>query len=204
MIKTDLDNYYQKPYFFNNYNNNNTNTNITNTNNNNNNTTMCRVLFDKIINSDFNEFKNKVNNDNINIQDIDGDTLLHISICFGNTNIVKYLLENNCNTRIKNNYKQIPIHNLHFLSSKNKILRDIISLFNNPKYNNDFNIQDEYGNTPLHNFLINIIFDKKLYNKNLIMHTINFMKNRTNKKLLNFDNKNVNYYINIIKSKYKF
>lgn len=196
MIKTDLDVYYQNPYFYNNNNNNNIKFN--------NNNTMCRVLFDKIINSEFNEFKNRINKDNINIIDNDGDSLLHIAICFGNTNIIKYLLENNCNTRIKNNYKQIPLHNLHFLSNKNKILRDIISLFNNPKYNNDFNIQDEYGNTALHNFLINIIFDKKLYNKHLILHTINFMKNKTNKKLLNFDNKNVNYYINIVKNRYKF
>jgi ankyrin repeat protein len=64
------------------------------------------ILFTLVVNNQkkdlINALKNKKNN--INIQDSDGDTPLHIAIFLCNYEIIKILLDNGANTNIKDKY----------------------------------------------------------------------------------------------------
>ena len=111
----------------------------------------------------------------LNKQNNNGETCLHIAINNNNNNnIINYILENKIDIFIKDfEYKFTSIH---YIIVKNdiKLLNNIIN-----KYDINYNIQDIYGRTYLHFF---VIYDM-----------LNILEN------ILTTNKNINYNINTIK-----
>ena len=97
---------------------------------------------------------NSNNHFNINFQDDDGDTPLHIAIFMANYDIVKILLDNHANADITDKWGQTPLHRLYFCLNSNKILKILELLIN---HNCSFDKQDKNGNTVLHLSLKQII-----------------------------------------------
>ena len=98
--------------------------------------------------------KNNEENLDINIQDKDGDTPLHISVFLCNLDIIKILINHGANINIKDKWGQTAIHRLYFCMNDIQIIK-IIEIFRINKAN--FNQKDNFGNTVLHLALKQII-----------------------------------------------
>ncbi len=98
--------------------------------------------------------KNNEENLDINIQDKDGDTPLHISVFLCNLDIIKILINHGANINIKDKWGQTAIHRLYFCMNDIQIIK-IIEIFRINKAN--FNQKDNFGNTILHLALKQII-----------------------------------------------
>ncbi len=160
------------------------------------------LIFKHIANDNITQLENLIkisNNININQQDKDGDTPLHIAIFLANAKIVKILLENNADPLIIDKWGQTPLHRICFSISDHKT-NDIVDIFiqKDKVENLDlFNIQDNYGNTILHSVLKHIIKNKTVLTDNHKI-IINKIKKLTNNKLKNIDGQTINDLINQI------
>jgi len=211
IISTKLDDYYINPYKFiykkestiidildkliSNSNNKGHNVIIKEENDN----KFNPLLFKLVANNNVGQLENTlINNKNINVneQDKDGDTPLHIAVFLCNIQIVSILLNNNANLLIKDKWGQIPIHRLCFSINDVKIL-ELINIFLKLNNKNIFNEQDNYGNTALHLILKHIIKNKILLT-NIHKLIIKNIKKIMNIKIKNNDNQNINDLIKII------
>ncbi len=162
IINTTLDNYYNDPIKIINNNFINNDIDINNSVNFNNYKFNKKhfnpLLFKLIANNQKDKLnlvlKNNQNNLDINIQDKDGDTPLHIAIFLCNLDIIKILIKYGADTKIKDKWGQTPIHRLYFCINDNQILKIIDLLYKN---NANFNEIDNFGNTVLHLALKQII-----------------------------------------------
>ena len=96
---------------------------------------------------------------NINIQDRDGNTPLHMAILNNNANIVQLLLDHNANITISNNKNCTPLHTAASYAEyqHRTSLNEAESYRNNEQiilllldHGANINIQDNNGNAPLH------------------------------------------------------
>jgi len=114
------------------------------------------LLFTLVVNNQkkdlINELKN--NKNNINIQDKDGDTPLHIAMFLCNYEIIKILLDYGSDTNIKDKWGQTAVHRLYFGIKDDDIIK-IIQLLEDRNIN--FSDIDNFGNTVLHITLKQII-----------------------------------------------
>jgi ankyrin repeat protein len=162
IINTTLDNYYNDPIKIKIINNNFNDIDINNSVNFNNykfnKQNFNPLLFKLIANNKKDKLnlviKNNQNNLDINIQDKDGDTPLHIAIFLCNLDIIKILIKYGADTKIKDKWGQTPVHRLYFCINDNQILKIIDLLYKN---NANFNEVDNFGNTVLHLALKQII-----------------------------------------------
>lgn len=112
---------------------------------------------------------------NINAQDNDGDTALHIAIFLSNYDACKVLMQYNANIYIKDKWGQTPLHRTCF-ALENKNIIKIIELINQKqKYflcvegsDNIFNNCDKFNNTSLHLVIKYILKNKIKLNKNIL------------------------------------
>ena len=154
------------------------------------------LLFKLIANDNItqleNVLKNKLGTLNIDDQDKDGDTPLHISVFLANISAIKILINYGANILLVDKWGQTSLHRICFSLGDPKSL-EIIDIFiknnnnNNNKYKkNIFNIQDNYGNTPCHLVLKHIIKNKITLGQNhkLLIKKISL---KTNKNLKNID-----------------
>jgi hypothetical protein len=224
IIDTSLDEYYIKPYQFhqkqnytltyktsdsdelaniiNNLTTNVINNEIYNKKNLIKNNDFNPLVFKHIANNNINNLQNLLKADkniNINQQDKDGDTPLHISIFLSNVKITKLLLENNADPVLIDKWGQTPLHRICFcLSNINTI--EIIDLFiQKEKVENLdlFNIQDNNGNTVLHLILKHVIKNKTNINEGYKAIIIK-LKNLTNHKLKNIDGQSITNLLNFL------
>lgn len=133
-------------------------------------------------------------NTNINVQDYDGDTPLHISVFLCNYKACEILLENNALINLKDKWGQIPLHRICFCSGELNCIK-IIKLFNDyekKKYSNCdiFNFTDNYGNTPFH-LVLNYLIKNNITINNNHRKIINKLKILTNNDLTNKDNNSI-------------
>lgn len=156
------------------------------------------IIFKHIANNDMNQLKKILseNINDINIQDIDGDTALHIAIFLSNYNACKILINFGANMLIKDKWGQIPLHRICFtLKDKNTIkIIDLLLKFNQKKI---FNYVDKYNNTPLHLVIKYILKNNMCINKNiqLIVHKLIEL---TNIDLMNDDNLSIRDLLNML------
>jgi len=150
------------------------------------------LLFKLIANDNIiqleNILKNKLGSLNIDDQDKDGDTPLHISVFLANISAIKILINYGANIYLIDKWGQTSLHRICFSLGDSKSL-EIIDIFikTNKKNNkNIFNIQDNYGNTPCHLVLKHIIKNKTVLNKNHKL-LIKKISSKTNKNLKNID-----------------
>jgi len=223
-INLNLDNYFIEPYqYINknsiNYKNDEISDIINSLNNIVNNTQINKsnitenfnpILFKLIANDQNDELEKTIKNNNkinINIQDKDGDTPLHISVFLCNISSTKILLDNNADPKLKDKWGQTPLHRLCFCINEINCI-NIINIFNkkyskkNMKndYINLFNLVDNFGNTPTHLLLKHIIKNNIIINKNNIK-LIQKVKLLTNKSIKNDNNQTIIDLILIIKEK---
>ena len=147
LVNTSLDNFYDSPKVFYVYSNLNNNyyQDFHHFN---------PILFKLIANQDKNKITNLINNKiksnpkiDINMQDNDGDSPLHIAIFLANYDIIKILLDNNANVNLVDKWGQTPIHRLYFCLNNTNLLKILELLIN---YKCNFHKQDVNGNTILH------------------------------------------------------
>jgi len=137
----------------------------------------------------------KNNKNNINIQDKDGDTPLHIAIFLCNYEIIKILLDNGADITIKDKYGQSAVHRLYF-GIKDDNINKIIKLLEEKNVN--FSTVDNLGNTVLHITLKQIIkFNTVLTIKHKIF--INKLKSLIPNDIRNNDNYSITELLEIIK-----
>ena len=161
-------------------------------------------LFKLIANNNIKQLDNILKNNiliNINIQDEDGDTPLHLSVFTCNYKACKILLSGGAILNIKDKWGQIPIHRTCFCSDESETIK-IICLFDiyQKKMNLEisiFNFVDNYGNTSFHlvlNYLIknNIVINKKH------LKLINKLKKLTNNKIINKNGQTIMDLLNIL------
>lgn len=98
--------------------------------------------------------KNNEDKLDINIQDKDGDTPLHIAVFLCNLDIIKILINHGASIKIRDKWGQTAIHRLYFCMNDVQTIK-IIELFCINKAN--FNQKDNFGNTVLHLALKQII-----------------------------------------------
>lgn len=154
-------------------------------------------LFKLVANNKIDEIDKIVNNNDvdINIQDNDGDTPLHIAVFMCNINICKILLDNNANVYIKDKWGQTALHRICFCIGDTNIFK-IINYFS--KCSNDiFNVTDNFGNTPFHLVLKYMLKNSININEHHIK-IINVLKKLTNCKITNHDNYNINDLIKLL------
>lgn len=153
-------------------------------------------LFKLVANDDIEKlnFVLKNNNSNVNIQDNDGDTPLHISVFLCNYRACEVLLKYNAFINLKDKWGQIPIHRICFCSSEINSIK-IIKLFddyqkkNNLNYN-IFNFIDNFGNTPFH-MVLNYLIKNNIKINNNHLKIINKLKILTNNDIINKDNQSI-------------
>ena len=160
------------------------------------------LLFKLIANNKINELKTIINhkNINLNIQDNDGDTPLHIAIFLCNYKACELLILNKANINIKDKYGQISLHRLCFcLDDKNifKIINLFIKFINQSKLINIFDEVDNNGNTPLHLVVKYLIKNKINLNDNHI-NIINKLKLFTNTTIKNKDGNTIEKLLEMI------
>lgn len=171
------------------------------------------IIFKLVANNQIDELKEFFLNNStydINIQDADGDTALHIAIFLSNFEACEILIKNNANLFIKDKWGQVPLHRICF-ALENKNIISIIKLIdkyqnliinnknnniddnnnNNNKLikfneNNIFNSVDKFNNTPLHLVIKYIIKNRLKLNKNLLL-IIKKLKSLTNINIINSD-----------------
>ena len=161
------------------------------------------IIFKFVANNELKElnvFLSK-NNENINIQDNDGDTVLHIAIFLSNYNACNILMGYGADMFIKDKWGQIPLHRICFtLKDKNTIkIIDLIIICqkkNNQK-KNIFNYLDKYNNTPLH-LVIKYILKNDISIDKVILSVINKLIELTNINLINNDGLSVKDLINML------
>jgi ankyrin repeat protein len=132
-------------------------------------------------------------NININIQDNDGDTPLHIAVFLGNIRACEILIEAGANIYVTDKWGQTPFHRICFCLDNQNVIK-IINLFyknNNDNsnsfdisHNNIFNQVDYFGNTSFHLVLKYIIKNKIKLNETQLKF-IKKLKLLTNIKLKN-------------------
>ena len=175
----------------NNFNNILNNINIIDSEKNNNNHIDIN-LFKLVANNKFDELENVISNKNtnINIQDIDGDTPLHIAIFLGSIKAGELLMNAGADIFIKDKWGQTAFHRICFCLNNRDILK-IVSLFYKVNKNNNsvedkniFNQTDYFGNTAFHLVLKYIIKNKTKLNK-IQIKLIQKLKILTNLKLRN-------------------
>ena len=155
------------------------------------------ILFTLVVNNQKKDllYTLKNNKNNINIQDKDGDTPLHIAVFLCNYDIVKILLDNGADTNIKDKYGQTAIHRLYF-GIKDDDINKIIKLLEDKNVN--FYAIDNLGNTVLHITLKQIIkFNTPLTLKHKIF--INKLKSLIPNNIRNVDNYSITELLEIIK-----
>lgn len=152
------------------------------------------IIFKLIANNKINELTHiiKINNVDLNIQDNDGDTPLHIAIFLCNYKASKLLINNGAQLTIKDKWGQIALHRICFCIGENDLLK-IIDLFeiNNAKQikiSNIFDIVDNFGNTPFH-LVLKYIIKNNLDIMDQHKKLINKLKNLTNLKIKNKEGK---------------
>lgn len=162
------------------------------TNNKNNDKPFNPILFKLIANDNItqleNILKNKLGSLNIDDQDKDGDTPLHISVFLANISAINILINYGANIYLIDKWGQTSLHRICFSLGDYKSL-EIIDIFiktNKKNTKNIFNIQDNYGNTPCHLVLKHIIKNKTVLNKNHKL-LIKKISSKTNKNLKNID-----------------
>ena len=186
----------------NNSNKNNTKNNKNDIKNDSTNNEFNPILFKLVANNNINQLENIIKfNENINVneQDKDGDTPLHIAIFLCNINAMEILMNNGANPSLKDKWGQTPIHRLCFCIGDTKII-NIITFFieYNKKNKLDiFNDLDNFGNSPLHLVLKHIIKNNTILNQDHLK-LITKLKTITNKKIKNVDGYNINDLIKII------
>jgi len=155
------------------------------------------ILFTLVVNNQKKDLINalKNNKNNINIQDKDGDTPLHIAIFLCNYEIIKILLDNGADTNIKDKYGQTAVHRLYFGIKDDDINKIIILLENK---NIDFSAIDNLGNTVLHITLKQIIKFNTLLSINHKIF-INKLKSIIPNDIRNNDNYSIKELLEIIK-----
>jgi ankyrin repeat protein len=135
------------------------------------------IIFKLVANNNIDKLKNLLEKNNlldINIQDDDGDTALHIAIFLSNIEACDILIKHNANIFIRDKWGQSPLHRLCF-SIENKNLMQIINLIDKHNIYNDkldnkniFNCVDKFNNTPIHLVIKYILKNKIKLNKNII------------------------------------
>lgn len=170
------------------------------------------IIFKLVANNNMHELKKLLeSNDSfdINMQDNDGDTALHIAIFLSNYDACNILINHGANLYIKDKWEQTPVHRLCF-ALENKNISKIIDLINENQEKiyksnkmskhfdkNIFNNTDKYKNTPLHLIIKYILKNKFKLNKNIIS-TIDKLLSLTNIDLINTDGLSVRDLINMI------
>jgi len=166
------------------------------------------ILFKLIANDQIKELEETIKSNkkiNINIQDKDGDTPLHISVFLCNINAIKILLNSNANPMLKDKWGQTPLHRLCFCINESNIINIVDIFFNKfvksnikTDTSNIFNVVDNFGNTPTHLILKHIIKNNINLNENHIK-LIKKVKNLTNKNIKNEDKQTMVDLISLIK-----
>jgi ankyrin repeat protein len=155
------------------------------------------ILFTLIVNNKKREllYELKNNKNNINIQDKDGDTPLHIAMFLCNYEIIKILLDNGADTNIKDKWGQTIVHRLYF-GIKDDDINKIIKLLEDKNIN--FSSIDILGNTVLHLTLKQIIkFNTPLTIKHKFF--INKLKSLIPNDIRNNENYSITDLLEIIK-----
>lgn len=157
------------------------------------------IIFKFVANNQLDELKKNLNENtkNVNIQDKDGDTPLHIAIFLSNSEACDILLKNGANLMIKDKWGQIPLHRICFTLKNKNTLKIINSLSNYLNKNIIFNSVDKYNNTPLHLVIKYIIKNNVIINKN-ILTIINKLIELTNIDLINDDGLSINELIKML------
>ena len=209
IINLNYDNYYEEPYRYKYKNNNNNNlNNIMNLLLNDINSILENdnifnpILFKLIANNNFKEFLKTIENKNINIneQDKDGDTPLHIAVFLGNCKFIKVLLNLDIDIFLTDKWGQTALHRLCFCLNDKRII-EVLDLFinYNKKNNYDlFNLQDSFGNTIFHLILKNIQ-KNNIQLEDYHYKLIKKLKLNTNLNLKNIDNNNIHNLLKLIK-----
>lgn len=162
------------------------------------------IIFKLIANNHIDKLFNLLANNNsldINIQDKDGDTALHIAIFLSNYDACNILIKNKANIFIKDKWGQTPLHRICF-SLKNKDMIKIIDLICKNQSiinenNNIFNSIDKFNNTPLHLVIKYIIKNNISLDKN-IFTIIQKLISVTNINLINNDGLSGKDLINLL------
>ena len=160
------------------------------------------TLFKLIANDKINDLNIVIKNNshNLNIQDDDGDTPLHIAVFLCNYKACELLILNNALINIEDNWGQLSIHRICFCIGDKNALK-IINLFDKyqKKINNKniFNSIDSFGNTTFHLVLKYLIKNNIKINISHI-RIINKLKLLTNNKIKNKDNKNIHDLLAIL------
>lgn len=156
------------------------------------------IIFKFVANNDINGLKKSLskNIDYINIQDVDGDTPLHIAIFLSNYDACKILINHGANILIKDKWGQIPLHRLCF-TLKDKNTLKIINLILERKENNIFNNIDKYNNTPLHLIIKYILKNNISIDRNIIS-IVYKLSELTDMNLINNDGLSVNDLIDML------
>lgn len=181
LINMTIDNYYEKPKYI----------------DNNKLSLFDPLLFTLIVNNQKKDLINvlKNNKNNINIQDKDGDTPLHIAIFLCNYDIVKILLDYGTDTNIKDKWGQTAVHRLYFGIKDDDIVK-IIQLLENRNIN--FSDTDNFGNTVLHMTLKQIIKLKTIITTKHIIF-INKLKSLISNDIKNNEDYSIKDLLEIIK-----
>ncbi len=160
------------------------------------------IIFKHIANNNIESLQNLLKNDkniNVNQQDKDGDTPLHISIFLANTLITKLLLDNNADPLIIDKWGQTPLHRICFCMGNDNTLEIIDIFIKKDKIDNLdlFNVQDNNGNTTFHLVLKHIIKKKTILNNSHKL-IIAKLKKLTNSKLKNLDGQSIQELLKLI------
>jgi len=156
-------------------------------------------IFKLVANNQLNELKKYLNhnNKNINEQDNDGDTPLHIAVFLSNYEACNILLTNGANLFIKDKWGQIPLHRICFTLKNKNTLKIINLMLEYQQKKNIFNTVDKYNNTPLHLVIKYIIKNDINLNKN-ILAVINKLLELTNINLINDDGLSINDLVTML------
>ncbi len=153
------------------------------------------LLFKLVANDSIQELEKSLKfnkNINVNEQDKDGDTPLHISVFLSNVKCIRLLLKNGADITKQDKWGQTALHRICFSMGEERTI-EILELFESinkinikKSQKNIFNLQDNYGNTVCHLIIKHIIKNKTVlnqYHKKLIQK----LKSLTNNQLKNID-----------------
>jgi ankyrin repeat protein len=109
---------------------------------------IMRSIIELIYNEDFSAAKQMIESTDLTIVDKEGDTALHMGVLKKNEEIVKLLLQSNCDVNAQNKKGKVP---LHYAAELNliEIAKSFIEM------NADLGISDNYGNQPLWTAIFN-------------------------------------------------